>query len=329
MQLDLSSGSISRRQLSVFLAGTLCAGATVAQSESGFPSKTVRLVVPFPAGGGGDQAGRELAKGLQSLWGQSVVVENLVGAAGTIGADAVVRSTPDGHTLVFLSSGVQTVLPFLREKMPFDPVADLLPIAMSVNLPNVLVVPAQSPYKSFKELIATAKAKPGAIDYASSGRGESHHMLMEYLMAATGTKFNEIPYKGGAPALLAVAAGEVQVAWIAVATAGPFLKSGRLTALAVNMPSRVSQFPEVPSVDELGYPELSQQQSTWMGVMAPAKIPTAVARKISLDIQKVVNSAGYRETMDRIGAVPRYQSMEQFSALIRNMYERNKATLAP
>jgi len=329
MQFDLSSGSISRRQVSVFLAGTLCAGAAVAQSESGFPSKTVRLVVPFPAGGAGDQAGRELAKGLQSLWGQSVVVDNLVGAAGTIGADAVVRSTPDGHTLGFLAAGLPTVLPFMREKMPFDPLVDLLPIAMTINIPNVLVVPAQSPYKSFKELIATAKAKPGAIDYASSGRGESHHMLMEYMMASTGTKFNEIPYKGGAPALLAVAAGEVQVAWIAVATAGPFLKSGRLMALAVNTPSRVSQFPEVPSVDEVGYPELSQQQFTWMGVMGPAKIPTAVARKISLDIQKVVNSAGYRETMDRIGAIPRYEPMEQFSAIIRNLHARNKATLAP
>jgi tripartite-type tricarboxylate transporter receptor subunit TctC len=329
MHFARPSGSISRRQLSVFLAGTLCAGAAVAQSESGFPSKTVRLVVPFPAGGAGDQSGRELAKGLQSLWGQTVVVDNLVGAAGSIGADAVVRSVADGHTLVYLPAGVPTVLPFLREKMSFDPLVDLLPIAMTTSFPNVLVVPAQSPYKSFKDLIATAKAKPGAIDYASSGRGESHHMLMEYLMAATGTKFNEIPYKGGAPALLAVAAGEVQVAWIAVATAGPFLKSGRLMALAVNMPSRVSQFPEVPSVDELGYPELSQQQSTWMGVMGPAKIPTAVARKISLDIQKVVNSAGYRETMDRIGAIPRYESMEQFSAMIRNLYARNKATLAP
>ena len=321
--------SFTRREIAALLAGAMSVGSAWAQSDASFPTKPVKLVVPFPPGGAGDQSGRELAKGLQALWGQPVVVENIVGAAGSIGADSVVRSSPDGYSLVYIPAGVPTVLPFLREKMPFDPMVDLLPIAMTTSFPNVLVVPASSPYKTFKELIAAAKAKPGALDYASSGRGESHHMLMEYLMAATGTKFNEIPYKGGAPALLAVAAGEVQVAWIAVVTSQPFIKSGRLRALVVNMPARVPQFPDVPTVDEQGFPELSQQQSTWMGVMGPAKMPPALAKKISSDIQKVVGSPGYRETMDKIGALPRFEPIEQFTTSIRTLYSRNKATLAP
>ena len=176
-------------------------------------------------------------------------------------------------------------------------------------------------------MIAAAKAKPGALDYASSGKGESHHMMMEYMMKATGTRFNEIPYKGGAPALLAVTSGEVQAAWLAVSTALPFIRSGQLLGLAVSTQERVSQVPEIPSVAEQGFPGFDF--SFWMGVMGPAKMPAALTKKIETDVLTVVNSPAYREVIGKMGSLPKYESFEQFSRTVRETYARNKATLTP
>ena len=321
------SGALAFRCLLWVLATGLSAGPAVAQSEQGFPNKPVKLIVTFPPGGAGDLAGRAIAKGLQSLWGQPVIVDNQAGAAGSIGTEAVVRAAPDGTTLLLGTAGPTTVLPFLRDKLSYDPLTDLTPISMTVSIPNVLVVGAQSPYKSFKDLIAAARAKPGALDYASSGKGESHHMMMEYMMKATGTKLNEIPYKGGAPALLAVTSGEVQAAWLAVSTALPFIRSGQLLGLAVSTQERVSQVSEIPSVAEQGFPGFDF--SFWMGVMGPAKMPVALTKKIEADVQTVVNSPAYREAIGKMGSLPKYESFEQFSKTVRESYARNKATLTP
>ncbi len=311
----------------LLIAGCINPFAVMAQADAPFPGKQGKVIVTFPPGGAGDLIGRTIAKGLQGIWNQTVIVENQPGASGSIGAEQTMRANADGSTLFLASPGVLTVLPFMREKLPFDPLVDLVPIAMTVVIPNILVVGAQSQHKTFKDLVAAAKAKPGALDYASSGRGESHHMMMEYMMKATGTKLNEIPYKGGAPALQAVLSGEVQAAWIAVSTAMPFLKSGQLIGLAVSTEERVMQVPNIPSVAEQGFPGFNF--SFWMGIMGPAKMSPALIKRIETDVQTVVRSAEYRELIGKTGNLPIFESSDQFSKTIRETYARNKATLVP
>ncbi len=320
-----SRDGLASRGLLLLLAACFSAGPAAAQSEAGFLHKTVRLIVTLAPGGGVDVQARLLAKGLHGVWGQPVIVENRVGGDGIIGSEIVVRAPPDGTTLLMVTAGPITVLPFLHEKMSYNPLVDLTPIAMTVFTPNILVVPVQSPHKTFKDLMAAAKARPGALDYASAGRGGGSHMNMESMMKATGTRFTEIPYKGAAPAVLAVLAGEVQAAWISVSTALPFIQSGKLLGLAVSSKARVPLAPDIPTVAEQGFPGF--EFSIWMGVFGPAKMPAALIKKIEADIQTVVSSPSYREEIGKQGNIPRYESAEQFSKTIREEYAHNKATL--
>jgi len=313
--------------LLLLLAACFSAGPVAAQSDAGFPNKTVRLIVTFPPGGSADLVGRAVAKGLQDIWGQAVVVENRPGASGLIGAEIVARAAPDGTTLFMGTQGPIVVMPFLRDKMPYDALTDLTPIAMTGATPNVLVVGSQSPYKTFKDFIAAAKARPGALDYASSGRGDSHHMAMEHMMKVTGVKLNDIPYKGGAPAVLAVLSGEVQATWIAVSTALPHIRSGKLIGLAVSTLERRPQIPDIPTVAEQGFP--GYDYSFWSGVVGPGKMSAALVKKIETDVKAVVTSASYLEQMEKLGNRPRFEPADQFSKIIREESARNKATLSP
>jgi len=318
---------LASRALLVLVAACFSAGPAAAQSEVGFPNKPVRLLIGFPPGGAADTAGRELARGLQAVWGQPVVVDNRPGASGAIAAEVVVRAPPDGTTLFLASEGPIISVPFLQDKLSYNPLTDLTPLGMAFAVPNVLVVNGKSPYKTFRDFIAAAKARPGALDYASSGKGESHHMMMEYMMKETGTKLNDIPYKGGAPALLAVASGEVAASWVAVSTAMPLIKSGQLLGLAINQLERMPQAPDIPTAAEQGYPGF--QFISWQGVMGPANMPAALIKKIEADIQTVVNSPTYREQMLQRGILPRFEPSEQFARTVRQGYARNKATLQP
>ena len=299
----------------------------VAAQEANWPSRPVKLIVTFPPGGAGDFAGRTLGKGLGALWNQAVVVDNQPGAAGSIGAEALVRAAPDGQVLLLGTATETSVLPFIRDKLGYDPLTDMTPIAMTVRMPHMLVVAAQSPHKNVKALLAAATAKPGALDYASAGKGGSHHLLMEYMMKATGSKFNEIPYKGGAQALLAVSAGEVQAAWVAESTALPLVRSGKLQGLAVSTAERVPQAPEIPSFAEQGYPGFDH--SFWMGLFGPARLPAPLVKKIEADLAKVVASESYRDSMDKMGTIALFESQERFARTVRDNYFRNKATLRP
>ncbi|NBY72618.1 MAG: tripartite tricarboxylate transporter substrate binding protein [Betaproteobacteria bacterium] len=296
-----------------------------AQGDVNYPSRPVKLLVTFPPGGAGDMTGRAVARGLQAIWNQPVIVENIPGGAGSIAAEMVVRAPPDGSVLFLSSAGPTAVLPFIRDKLTYDPLVDLTPIAMSVSIPNILVVSSKSNFKTFQEFITTAKSTPGGLNYASSGRGESHHMMMEYLMKATGIKLNEIPYKGGAPAVLAVSAGEVHAAWLAVSTALPLIRSGQLLGLAVSTQDRVSQIPEIPSVSEQGFPGFDF--SFWMGIMGPAKMSAALVKKIEGDLRTVILSESYRDAIGKMGSIARYEGQEQFSKTLKDTYNRNKEAL--
>lgn len=311
----------------LLLLSALFMGQARAQSDANFPTRPVKLVVTFPPGGAGDLTGRAVAKGLSALWSQPVLVENMAGASGAIGAETVARAQPDGHTLLLGTAGPITVLPFLRDKMPYDPLNDLQPIANTVNIPNVLVVNGKLPYKTLADFLAAARAKPGGLDYASSGRGESHYMMMEHMMRITGVRLNEIPYKGGAPALVAVASGDVQAAWVAISTAQPMLRTGQLVALAVSTRDRVAQLPDVPTMAEQGFP--AYDYSNWMGIMGPARMPAALVRRIEADLQRVVASPDFTEAVAKMGSVARFESQEQFSRLIRENLARHKSMLAP
>ena len=315
------------------LTALLAFGNSVAQTQSaaqvlaGFPSRPVKLVVPYPPGGAGDLIARSLGAGLQNIWGKAVVIENQAGASGIIAVETTLRAPADGTTLALLGSSATSVLPFMVDKLSFDPLKDLAPIAITGAIPNILVVSGKSTYNNFGELIAAAKARPGTLDYASSGRGQSHHMMMEYMMRATGTKLNEIPYKGGAPALIAVVGGEVQAAWVAVSTALPLMRSGQLRALAMSTEERFNMAPDVPSIAEQGFPGFNF--TFWMGLMASAKTPPALVKKMEADIKTVFDSEAYRDSIRKTGNLWRYESGEQFGRIIRDEYMRNKVILAP
>jgi len=316
------------RAIAAVMALATVAPAALAQAQTDvWPNRPVKLIVTFPPGGAGDFAGRTLGKGLGAAWNQAVVIDNQPGAAGSIGAEALVRAAPDGLVLLLGTATETSVLPFIRDKLSYDPLTDMTPIAMTVRMPHMLVVAAGSPNKNVKALIAAAIAKPGALDYASAGKGGSHHLLMEYMMKATGSKFNEIPYKGGAQALLAVSAGEVQAAWVAVSTALPLVRAGKLQGLAVSTAERVPQAPEIPSFAEQGYAGFDH--SFWMGLFGPAKMPPALVKKIEVDLQKVVASEPYRESMDKMGTMAMFEPQDKFSKTVRDNYFRNKATLKP
>jgi tripartite-type tricarboxylate transporter receptor subunit TctC len=302
------------------LAAAVIMAPLAAHADVSYPSRAVKLIVTYSPGGAFDYIGRLLAKGLQDLWGQPVVIENRPGASGVIGADQVARAAPDGLTLLVGSAGPIVVVPFLRDNLPYSPLADFTPIAVTATMPNVLVVNAKSPYKTFDDLIADAKARPGKIDYASSGKGDSHHMTMEHMMRATGVKFNEIPYKGGAPAALAVATGEVQAAWLAPSTALPLIP-GQVRPLAVSTLDRISSFPDIPTVAERGYPGF--EVIYWIGVMGPPNMPPALVAKLQADLRKIVSADSYKESILKTGNELRFNTADEYTAIIRADYERN------
>ena len=293
-------------------------------AAAAYPERPIRIIVPFPPGGASDVIARMFADKFAQTWGVTAVVDNRTGASGIIGTDIVAKAPADGYTLgmVALSFAINPAI----HKLPYDSDRDFTFVTIAASNPLVLVTNPQFPVRSVKELIDLAKSKPDSVSFASSGTGTSPHMSAELFKLMTGVKMLHVPYKGSTAAHPDLFAGRVNVMFDTLIATLPHIKGGRLKTLGITSKTRSTELPDLaPIADTVpGY-----ESTSWVVLMGPAKIPTAVARKISLDIQKVVNSAGYRETMDRIGAIPRYESMEQFSAMIRNLYARNKATLAP
>jgi tripartite-type tricarboxylate transporter receptor subunit TctC len=332
--MALLSGKMNRRSLASRLArvraavlglavlGAAMAAAAPAQAD-GFPERPVKLTVAFPPGGATDTIGREVAKGLQSLWGQAVVIDNKPGAGGMLAAADTARAAPDGYTLFLATDGAIVSIPFLHDKVPYNPLTDLKPIALVGGIPLILVANRSLKVNTFAEFVAAAKAKPNGIDYASSGVGASHHLSMELLQRAAGIKLHHIVYKGGAPALHGVLAGEAPVMWVAVSTALPHIQSGKLVPLATGSLGRSPLLPHVPTVAELGYPGF--EAGNWVGIMGPAGLPAALTQKIEADLQKVVGTPAYREHLVAQGNEVRSSSSEEFAARVRSEYMRNKA----
>jgi tripartite-type tricarboxylate transporter receptor subunit TctC len=292
-------------------SGALVSGAT-AQT---YPSKPVRLISPYPPAGVNDLLARILAPKLGEFLGQPVVVDNRAGATGNIGAEIVAKSPPDGHTLLMGQAGNLTINVSLMAKMPFDPVRDFAPITLVAATPNVLVVHPSLPVKSVKDLVALAKAKPGMINYATSGIGSPGHLAAELLNKSAGIKMIHIPYKGAAPALADVIAGNAHLYFTSPASAMPFMPSGRLRMVAVASLKRSALLPDLPTVAEAGYPDFDV--SSWWGVVAPAATPREVITRLHTEILRVIALPETRTKINDLGAEIVTDTPEQFAAYIK------------
>ncbi|MBN8479448.1 MAG: tripartite tricarboxylate transporter substrate binding protein [Burkholderiales bacterium] len=317
-----------RRSLTAALAATLAvpfAAASAlrapdAHAQTPFPARPARLVVPFPPGGSLDNVGRLLAQKLSEAWGQQVVVENRPGAGGNVGADAVAKSPPDGYTVVMGALSTHAVNPSLYPSMPYDAVRDFAPLSLVAVTPNVLIVNAASPVASVRDLVALAKASPGKVNFGSGSNGSAGHLAGELFKVDTGTDIAHIPYKGGAPALQALIAGDTQFMFDNLANAMAQVKGGRVRAIAVTTAQRSKLAPELPTMAESGMPGFDI--STWFGLLAPAGTPPDVVARWNAGIVAALNAPDVREKMIAQGADPSPTTPAEFAAFIAK--ERDK-----
>ena len=321
---NLGRAPIQRAGLAMLLAA-LAWVATPAFSQGSYPNRPVKLIVSFPPGGAVDLIARDLATGLGTVWGQPVVVDNRPGGNGVIAADATAKAAPDGYTLFLTHDGISGVVPFMQDKLPYDTLTDLKPIGMVGTLPLILVATPSIKVRTVAELVAAAKAKPGVIDYASNGVGAAPHMSMEVFQRTAGIKLKHIPYKGSGPALQDMLGDRVSLMWAAVSSAMPHIQSGKLVPVAFGSRERSPLFPQVPT---LGESFSGLEAVTWIGVVGSAKIPDALVQKINTDLQKVMQTATYRDLQMAKGNEVRGGTSDEFAKQIRFEYERNKAMFA-
>jgi len=299
--------------MAVAVAGTTCAFAAA------YPDKPVRMVVPFPPGGGTDVVARAIALKLTEQWGQSVVVDNRPGAASMVGTEMLARAVPDGYTLGFVSMS-HTINPSIHKKLPFDPIADFFPVALAATAPNVLVVNPGVGAKSVAELVQIAKARPGKLNFPSSGNGGVSHLSMEMFRYAAGIDIVHVPYRGAGPALTALLANETQLMMATTPVALPQMKAGRLIALATTGLKRSSLAPEIPTVAEAGYPGF--EADTWYGMLAPAKVPPALVNQANAAVTKMLTQADFKERLAHEGAQPAGGTPAQFATHIKSEIEK-------
>jgi|SRR5882672_5984033 len=298
------------RQLIRTVAIALAAGAASgALAQAGYPTKPVKIVVPYSAGGPADIYARFVGDRLQKSTGQPFVIENRPGAGAIIGTDAVAKSAPDGYTLLMMSN-THTVNESLFTKKPYTLLRDLAPISPVNYSDLILVVHPSVPANNLKELIALAKAKPGALNYASSGPGTPYHMAGELFKAMAGIDVVHVPHKGSAEARTDVLAGNVQMMFDAITTMAPLVQSGKVRAIATSGKTRSSITPNVPTMSEAGLP--GYDAVIWLGMMAPAGTPKAIIEALNADIQKIVKTPDVMETWARQGAVPMLMSADEF-----------------
>ncbi|MET0442029.1 MAG: tripartite tricarboxylate transporter substrate binding protein [Casimicrobiaceae bacterium] len=309
-----SHGVGHRFSILLTFACATCAVAHVALAQQ-YPSKQVRIIVPYTPGGSNDVLGRMVAKHMQEALKQPFIVENKPGAAGQIGAEAAAKSAPDGYTLLVAPNDVMTVTPNFNPNGPYDPVNDFEPIGTLGAVPIVLVVNASSPYKSVAELVAAAKAKPGALSYASSGAGGPQHMSAELFASMTGVKMLHVPYKGNVPALTDLLGGQVDVLFSPINSALPHIKSGKLRALAMASDKRVTQLPEVPTLTEAGV--AGYKSEIWIALFAPARTPKDIVDKLSAEITRMQSQADVREQLSAQGIDPMTATPAQISSMIK------------
>jgi tripartite-type tricarboxylate transporter receptor subunit TctC len=293
--------------------------APVAQAQS-YPTKPIRLIVPFPPGGGNDVIARVIAQKLGERLGQQVIVDNRAGANGIVGLQALMQSPPDGYTLAVGAAGPLAVNPSLYDKLPYDPLKDFSPITNMVNYPLLLVVHPSVPVKTTQDLINLAKAKPKQLYFASPGSGNSGHLAGELLNSMANVQTVHVPYKGQGPALSDLISGQVQMLYSSIPSVLPQVKSGQLNALAVGSAKRVPSLPDIPTISESGVP--GYEAYSWVGMVAPAKTPKDIVNRLNREIVDILKQKDVSEKLNQQGALPVGDSPEQFGAYIKTEIEK-------
>ncbi len=301
----------------------LAAGVVQAQT---YPSKPVRVIVPFPPGGTTDIVARLVADQFAATLGQPAVVENRAGAGGSVGATEIARAAPDGYTLGLATVSTHGVNPAINPKLPYDPLRDFTPISNLATVPNVVSAHPAAGINDLKGLIEKAKASPGKITYASAGMGSLSHMLGELFKSSTSTDLLHVPYKGSGPALNDTLGGQVSIFFDNLSSSLPHILSGKLRALAVSSPTRLDVLPNVPTFAEAGVPQLNDP--SWFGLIGPPNLPQPVLAKVHEAVTQALASNEVRERMRQAGAVPAGNSPQQFAAQIRTEVERHKRVAA-
>jgi tripartite-type tricarboxylate transporter receptor subunit TctC len=306
------------RTACAFALAALIPGAPLAQDA--YPTKPIRLVVPFPPAGGTDVLSRAVAQSISTHTKWTIVIDNKPGAGGNIGLETAAKSSSDGYTIAMGQTANLAVNPALYSSMPFDPIKDFAPIAMISSQPLILVVDSKSPYKSLKELVDAAKADPGKINMASSSNGTIGHIGGELFQRRAGIKMTHVPYKGAGPVVTDLMGGNVDCFFGNTQAVGGLVTAGRLRALAVTSPKRLANFPNVPTIAELGYPGF--EAATWSGLVAPAGTPQPVIDRLNAEANKALGTAEMKQKLYEDGSTPLGGSPKQFAEFIRSEHAK-------
>ena len=301
---------LTKTLLTLFVASFGAHSAVAQAPVSGYPTRPIRLVVPFTPGGSTDILARAIGQKLTEVWGQPVVIDNVPGAGGSIGADKVAKATADGYTLLMGHIGTLAVNPSLYPALPYDPVKSFAPVAWVARVPNVLVVNPAVNAQSIKELIALAKARPGQLNYGSGGNGSAANLATEYFKLQTGTSLLHIPYRGTAPAVTDLMGGQIQLLFTGAPAVLGQIRNGQLRALAVSSPQRLEALPNVPTMSESGYPGFEADQ--WYGIVAPAGTPREIVLKLNSQINQSLASNELKTRLNNEGAIAAANTPEAF-----------------
>ena len=297
----------------LLVAGALLAGSLPAWAQP-YPNRPLRIVVPFPPGGGTDIGTRIVAQKLQEAWGQAVIVENKPGAAGIVGTELTAKSAPDGYTFMMGNIGTHAINVSLYKKLAYDPVRDFAPVSMVADLPLLLLVHPSVPANSVKELIALAKSQPGKLNFSSSGAGGSMHVAAELFKSMTGVDMVHIPYKGGAPAVADLLSGQVALSFSTVLETIQHVKAGKVRALAVTNDHRSIALPDLPTIAEAGLP--GYQSISWLALFAPAGTPKEIVNKVSAESVRILKLPDVKERLLAQGAEPIGSTPEQLATIL-------------
>jgi tripartite-type tricarboxylate transporter receptor subunit TctC len=289
--------------------------STAAAAQTGWPSKPIRLIAPFPPASTSDVIGRVLGQKLSQRLGQPVVVDNRVGASGNIGADAIAKAAPDGYTIGIVTSSTHAVAVSLSAKLPYDPIKDFTPITMLANSPYVLVLYPGVPAKDIKQLIALARAKPGALNYGSAGPASLAHLAGALFANLTATQLTHVPYKSSSQSVIDLISGRLEMQFATIAPTLANIRAGQLRALAVTGRKRSDALPDVPTMDEAGV--TGYEATLWFALVAPSGLPAGIATKLQQETLEILNSAEMKETLAQQGFVPDSGTPDALAAQIR------------
>jgi tripartite-type tricarboxylate transporter receptor subunit TctC len=297
--------------------------ATAANAQAAWPAKPIHIVVPFTPGGSTDILARSIGAELNKAWGQPVIIDNVPGAGGSLGADRVAKAPADGYTLLMGHIGTLAVTPSIYPQLPYDPVKSFAPVAWVARVPNVFAVNPKVKAANLAEFLALARSQPGRLNYASGGNGSAAHIAMEYLKLKSGTFMVHVPYRGTAPAVNDLIAGQVDAIFTGAPAVMPFVKSGQLRALAVSSPKRLQSLPDLPTVAESGIRELAGfEADQWYGIVAPAGTPHDVVAKLNAQINASLNAPVMKTRLQAEGAEATPATPEVFGRLIASEIER-------